>query len=53
MKRYKAPEIKVSEFERENVLTTASDNAQPTALQHAQTAAAGVQGSQHTFTVSF
>ena len=52
MKKYIIPEMKLSRFESENVVTQAS-GTQQTAMEQAQTAAENVSGSQKTFTVIF
>ena len=52
MKKYIIPEMKLSRFESENVVTQAS-GTQQTAMEQAQTAANGIEGSQKTFTVTF
>ena len=52
MKKYIIPEIKLSRFKSESVVTQAS-GTQQTAMDQAKTAAANVSGSQKTFTVVF
>ena len=52
MKKYITPEMKLSRFESESVVTQAS-GTQPTAMEQAQTAANAIEGSQKTFTVVF
>ena len=52
MKKYITPEMKLSRFDRENIVTQ-SGGAQQTAMEQAQTAANGIEGSQKTFTVTF
>ena len=51
MKKYIIPEMKLSRFESENVVTQAS--GQQTAMEQAKTAADNINGSQKTFTVVF
>ena len=51
MKKYIIPEMKLSRFERENIVT--QSGGQPTAMEQAQTAANAIEGSQKTFTVVF
>ena len=51
MKKYIIPEIKLSRFESENIVT--QSGAQQTAMEQAKTAADNVTGSQKTFTVTF
>ena len=52
MKKYIIPEMKLSRFESENVVTQAS-GTQQTAMEQAQIAANAIEGSQKTFTVVF
>ena len=52
MKKYSIPEMKLSRFESENVVTQAS-GTQQTAMEQAKTAADNVTGSQKTFMVNF
>ncbi len=52
MKKYIIPEMKLSRFESESVVTQAS-GTQQTASEQAQTAAENVSGSQKKFTVIF
>ena len=51
MKKYIIPEMKLSRFERENIVT--QSGGQQTAMEQAQTAANAIEGSQKTFTVIF
>ena len=51
MKKYIIPEMKLSRFDIEDIVT--QSGAQPTAMEQAQAAAAGVEGSQHTFSINF
>ena len=51
MKKYIIPEIKLSRFESENVVTQAS-GTQQTAMEQAQTAANNI-GAAKTFTVMY
>ena len=51
MKKYIIPEMKLSRFESESVVT--ESGTQQTAMEQAQTAANAIEGSQKTFTVVF
>ena len=52
MKKYTAPEMRLSLFESESVATQAS-STQQTAMEQAQIAAQDIEGSKKTFTVVF
>lgn len=52
MKKYLVPELKLSCFESESVVTEASEVKQ-TAMDQAQIAAQNIEGSKKTFTVVF
>ena len=52
MKKYDIPEMKLSRFESESVVTQAS-GTQQTAMEQAKTAANDIEGRQKTFTVVF
>ena len=50
MKKYIIPEMKLSRFEIEDIVTLSG--AQPTAMEQALTAAAGAEGKLHTFSIN-